>query len=232
MSSKAKLLVIDDDAQLVKALDVYLSRVGYEVISAADGAEGLRKFHQQRPDLIVLDIMMPKLDGWKVCRRIRDVSDVPTIVLTARGQEADKVKGLRLGADDYLAKPFGLKELEARVEAVLRRSRLPPPTEGGILYSDDRLVIDSGKRLVTCEGQQVKLTATEQRLFFYLARNAGRVLTTRQILERVWGPEYVDDVDYVKLYIWRLRQKIESEPSQPKYILTERGIGYRFAKSP
>lgn len=230
--AKGKLLIIDDDAKLVQALELYLSKAGYEVITAADGLEGLQEMYAHRPDLIILDIMMPKMDGWKACRRIREVSDVPIIMLTARGQEYDKVKGLKQGADDYVAKPFGLKELAARVEAVLRRTRLPPPTEGAVLYADEELVIDSERWEVSRGGEPLELTATERRLLFYLVHNAGRVLTHRQLLERVWGPEYIDEVDYVKLYIWRLRQKIEEEPSQPRYILTERGIGYKFAKNP
>lgn len=230
--AKGKLLIIDDDAKLVQALELYLSKAGYEVITAADGLEGLQEVYAHRPDLIILDIMMPKMDGWKACRRIREVSDVPIIMLTARGQEYDKVKGLKQGADDYVAKPFGLKELAARVEAVLRRTRLPPPAEGAVLYADEELVIDSERWEVSRGGEPLELTATERRLLFYLVDNAGRVLTHRQLLERVWGPEYIDDVDYVKLYIWRLRQKIEEDPSQPRYILTERGIGYKFAKNP
>jgi len=230
--AKGKLLIIDDDAKLVQALELYLSKAGYEVITAADGLEGLQEVYAHRPDLIILDIMMPKMDGWKACRRIREVSDVPIIMLTARGQEYDKVKGLKQGADDYVAKPFGLKELAARVEAVLRRTRLPPPTEGAVLYADEELVIDSERWEVSRGGEPLELTATERRLLFYLVDNAGRVLTHSQLLERVWGPEYIDEVDYVKLYIWRLRQKIEEDPSQPRYILTERGIGYKFAKNP
>lgn len=230
--AKGKLLIIDDDAKLVQALELYLSKAGYEVITAADGLEGLQEMYAHRPDLIILDIMMPKMDGWKACRRIREVSDVPIIMLTARGQEYDKVKGLKQGADDYVAKPFGLKELETRVEAVLRRTRLPPPAERAVLYADEELVIDSERWEVSRGGEPLELTATERRLLFYLVDNAGRVLTHRQLLERVWGPEYIDEVDYVKLYIWRLRQKIEEDPSQPRYILTERGIGYKFAKNP
>jgi len=230
--AKGKLLIIDDDAKLVQALELYLSKAGYEVITAADGLEGLQEVYAHRPDLIILDIMMPKMDGWKACRRIREVSDVPIIMLTARGQEYDKVKGLKQGADDYVAKPFGLKELAARVEAVLRRTRLPPPAEGAVLYADEELVIDSERWEVSRGGEPLELTATERRLLFYLVHNAGRVLTHRQLLERVWGPEYIDEVDYVKLYIWRLRQKIEEDPSQPRYILTERGIGYKFAQNP
>jgi two-component system KDP operon response regulator KdpE len=230
--TKGTLLVIDDDVKLVEALKLYLTNAGYEVIAATDGLEGLQKMYAHRPDLIILDVMMPKMDGWEACHRIREISDVPIIMLTARGQEAEKVRGLKLGADDYVAKPFSLKELEARVEAVLRRTRLPPPTKGDVLYADDELVIDAERWEVSRRGKPLELTATERRLLFYLAENAGRILTHRQILERVWGPEYIDDIDYVKLYIWRLRQKIEEEPSQPRYILTERGIGYKFAKNP
>jgi len=230
--AKGKLLIVEDDTRLLEALRLHLGKAGYEIITAANGLEGLQKMYTHRPDLIVLDVMMPRMDGWETCRRIREMSDVPIIMLTALGQEDEKVKGLKLGADDYLAKPFGLKELEARVEAVLRRTRLPPPTREAVLYTDGKLVIDSERWEVSRGGQLVELTATERRLLFYLAENAGRILTHQQILDRVWGAEYVDDTDYVKLYIWRLRQKLEENPSQPTYILTERGIGYKFEKNP
>ncbi|MBC8248453.1 MAG: response regulator transcription factor [Anaerolineales bacterium] len=229
-SRKGKLLIIDDDDKLVEAVELYLNKAGYDIITAADGLQGIQQMYSQRPDLIILDVMMPTMDGWETCRRIREISDVPVIMLTARGQESDRVMGLKLGADDYVAKPFSLKELEARVEAVLRRARLLPPAQGRILYADDELVIDSERLEVNKGGERVQLTATKQRLLFYLAENAGRVLTNEQILETVWGAEYVNEADYVKLYIWRLRQKIEEDPHQPKYILTERGLGYRFAK--
>ena len=228
---KGRLLIIDDDDKLVEAIELYMSRAGYDIVTAADGLQGMQQMYSQRPDLIILDVMMPRMDGWETCRRIREISDVPVIMLTARGQEPDRVMGLKLGADDYVAKPFSLKELEARVEAVLRRTRLLSPDEGRILYADDELVIDSGRLEVSKAGERVQLTATEQRLLFYLAENAGRVLTNEQILETVWGAEYVNEADYVKLYIWRLRQKIEKDPRHPQYILTERGIGYRFAKA-
>ncbi len=230
--AKGKLLIVEDDTRLLEALRLHLGKAGYEIITAANGLEGLQKMYTHRPDLIVLDVMMPRMDGWETCRRIREMSDVPIIMLTALGQEDEKVKGLKLGADDYLAKPFGLKELEARVEAVLRRTRLPPPTREAVLYADGKLVIDSERWEVSRGGQLVELTATERRLLFYLAENAGRILTHQQILDRVWGAEYVDDTDYVKLYIWRLRQKLEEDPRQPTYILTERGIGYKFEKNP
>lgn len=228
---KGKLLLIDDDTNLVEAIEMYLTKAGYNIVTAADGVQGMQQMYSQQPDMIILDVMMPRMDGWETCRRIREMSDVPIIMLTARGQESDKVMGLKLGADDYVAKPFSLKELEARVEAVLRRTRSSPPDKGRVLYADDELVIDSERFEVSRAGERVQLTATEQRLLFYLAENAGRVLSNEQILESVWGAEYVDEIDYVKLYIWRLRQKIEGDPQHPKYILTERGIGYHFAKA-
>jgi len=232
MGGKAKLLIVDDDAQLVKALELYLRRAGYEVISALDGIEGMRRFHQHRPDLIILDIMLPRIDGWEVCERIRTMASVPIIMLTARGQETDRVKGLKMGADDYVVKPFSLRELAARVEAVLRRSQATQEQRDEVLYADDYLVIDGGRVEVRCAGQPVNLTATERRLLFFLAKNRGRLLTTSQILTSVWGSDYADEADYVRVYIWRLRQKIEPLPDEPGYILTEHGMGYRFAGAP
>ncbi len=225
---RGKLLAIDDDRKLSEALSLYLTRADYEVISAGNGTEGLHKLYSEKPDLVILDVVMPGMSGWDVCRRIREISHVPIIILTARGQAMDKVMGLKLGADDYVAKPFSLRELEARIQAILRRSRLATSTREGTIYADDSLIIDTGRMEVTRKGDPVELTAMERRLLFYLAENAGRILTLRQILDRVWGPEYVDEVDYVKLYIWRIRQKIEDDPRNPRYILTERGLGYRF----
>lgn len=227
---KAKVLLVDDDASLLRALSLYLGKRDYQIYTASDGITALRQTYEHRPDIIVLDVMMPKLDGWETCRRIREVSSVPIIMLTARGQEVDKVMGLKLGADDYVTKPFSLKELEARIEAILRRLRPPSPTEGPPIYADSRLVVDQTTWMVTLNGEPLGLTATERKLLFFMAENAGRVLSPAQILDNVWGPEYVDQADYVKLYIWRLRQKIEEDPSTPKYLITERGLGYRFAK--
>ena len=232
MPEATKILIIDDDLTLVNALKLYLSKAGFEVLTAANGIEGLQTLYNERPDLVVLDIMMPKMDGWEVCKRIRELSDVPIIMLTARDQETDRVMGLKMGADDYIAKPFSLKELEARLEAVLRRTRLPPPTRGRILYADEELTIDSERWEVRRRGELVDLTPTELRLLLVLAENAGRVLTHQQLLEQVWGPEYSEETDYTKLFIWRLRQKIENDPGNPRYILTERGLGYRFSKTP
>lgn len=230
MEAKAKILLVDDDATLIRALELYLTRAGYTVYSASNGVEGLRQLFAQRPDLVVLDVMMPELDGWETCRRIREMSTVPVIMLTARGQENERVMGLKLGADDYVCKPFSLKELEARVEAILRRTQArDKPDEERVLYVTDDFVIDSEHWEVRRNGERIPMTSTELRLLFYVAGNAGRVLSHQQILEKVWGPEYVDNIDYTKLFIWRLRQKLEPDPANPKYILTERGIGYRMA---
>jgi DNA-binding response OmpR family regulator len=229
MSDKAKILVVDDDARLLEALTIFLEQHGYQVSAAADGREGLRCFYRLRPDLVVLDIMMPGMDGWELCNRIRELTDAPVIMLTARGQEYDRVKGLKMGADDYLVKPFSLHELEARIEAVLRRTRPAEATENGIVYRDGTLTVDTGRWIVLRHETPVALTATERRLLFFLVENAGCIVPSAHILEAVWGPEYRDDSDYVKLYIWRLRQKIESDPQRPEYLLTERGVGYRFA---
>jgi len=229
MGPKAKLLLIDDDITLTKALGMYLGHAGYEIHTAPNGAEGLRSFFAQRPDLVVLDVMMPQMDGWDACRRIREMSTVPILMLTARGQESDRVMGLKLGADDYVCKPFSLKELEARVEAILRRTTKAERSEKPrVLYVTDNLIIDSDRWEVRRNGEHLDMTSTELRLLFYLAENAGRVLSHHQILREVWGPEYVDNLDYTKLFIWRLRQKIELDPGHPRYILTERGIGYRM----
>jgi DNA-binding response OmpR family regulator len=230
MNSKARLLLIDDDTTLLKALDMYLARNGYEVHSAYNGSEGLKQLFALRPDLVVLDVMMPQLDGWETCRRIREMSTVPIIMLTARGQESDRVHGLKLGADDYVSKPFSLKELDARIEAILRRTKAAGrPEEERVLYVTQDFVIDSERWEVRRDGERLDMTSTELRLLFYLAENAGRVLSHRQILEKIWGPEYVDNLDCTKLFVWRLRQKIEPDPANPRYILTERGIGYRMA---
>jgi len=223
-----KLLIIEDDVDLVKALDLYLSRAGYSVITALNGREGLQKLYNERPDIVLLDIAMPKMDGWEVCRRIRDMSETPIVVLSARAQEDERVKGLKLGADDYVVKPFSLKELEARLEAVLRRTRATKPAKDGIIFANAELVVDSERLTVTRDGKHISLTPTELRLLLVLAENKGRALTHRQILEKIWGAEYHNDLDYVKLFVYRLRRKIETDPENPRYILSERGIGYRF----
>ncbi len=227
--TKRKLLIVDDDEGLLRALELYFGRHGYHVIKAQKGSEGLRKLYETHPDLVCLDVMMPGIDGWEVLRRIREMTDLPVIMLTARGAETERVKGLKLGADDYVSKPFSMRELEARIEAVLRRSRSSQPgQEEKVAYSDDHLVVDTERAEVRRNDEIVDLTPTEQKLLFYLIQNCGRLLSFEQILENVWGFEYTDEKGYVRLYIWRLRQKIEPDPSNPRYILTEHGMGYRF----
>lgn len=227
--SQNQLLIIDDDQNLLHALKLYFEKHGYQVVTAEEGSEGLQRLFQTQPHVVILDIMMPGMDGWKVCERIREMTDIPIIMLTSRSIEADRIKGLKMGADDYVPKPFSIRELEARVEAVLRRWRLTRSRdENGVLYQDDYLVIDAEQAEVRCADQPVDLTPTEQKLLFYLAENRGRLLSFDQILASVWGFEYTGEKNYVRLYIWRLRQKIEPDPGKPRYILTEHGMGYRF----
>ena len=228
-----KVLVIDDDPIFLRLVEAILVQKGYEVLKAEDGQEGLRLLFAQRPDLVLLDVVMPGLDGWQTCRRIREVSDIPIVILTGwRQTEEDIVRGLDYGADDYLLKPVGNKELVARVRAVLRRAELPSSLEAGngITYSDDFLVVDVAERKVIVGGERVRLTPTEFRLLALLVGNAGHILTHRQLLERVWGWEYVDDLDYIRIYIAHLRHKIEPDPARPRYIMTEPGVGYYFQK--
>jgi DNA-binding response OmpR family regulator len=227
-----KVLVVDDDPALLPLIEYTFAREGYKVFTASDGQEALKRFFDHKPDLVILDIMMPRMDGWETCRRIREVSEVPIVMLTARGQDEDIVRGLEYGADDYLTKPFSIKVLLAHARAVLRRAALPAVEyDEPITYADDYLVIDLKDRRITVEGEPVKLTPTEYRLLAYLVQNAGQVLTFRQILQNVWGWEYQDDLDYVRVYIWHLRQKLEQDPKNPQYIWTEIGVGYRFEKA-
>lgn len=228
---KAHVLLIDDDHRLLDALQLYLERASYEIVTASDGVQGLEVFAAARPDVVILDVMMPKMNGWDTLKKLREMSQVPVIMLTARGQESDRVTGLRLGADDYVAKPFSLRELEARIEAVLRRFRVSQGMLARPLYQDDHLSVDATGWDVSRNGEPVDLTATERRLLLYLVENANRSVSADSILERVWGKEYAQQAEYVKLYIWRLRQKLERDPSNPSYIVTERGHGYRFVPS-
>jgi len=229
-----KILVIDDEPAFVRLVDQVLTQKGYEVLKATSGQEGLRLLFAQRPELVLLDMVMPGMDGWETCNRIRDISDIPIIIITGKQTDEDEVvRGLDYGADDYLTKPVGRKELVARVRAMLRRAESPPSLEAkkGITYSDDFLTVDIAERKVFVNGKQVKLTPREFRLFALLVENAGHILTHKQLLERVWGWEYIDDIDYVRIYISHLRQKIEPDPALPKYIITEPGVGYYFQKS-
>jgi two-component system KDP operon response regulator KdpE len=228
-----KILVIDDDPAFARLVGRALTQKGYEVLSATSGSDGLRLLFDRRPDMVLLDVVMPGMDGWQTCSRIRDISDIPIIMLTAHEKtEDDIVHGLDCGADDYVIKPVGGKELMARVRAVMRRAKSPSSLEGGgITYSDDFLSVDIAARKVMVGGKRVRLTPVEFRLLALLIQNAGRILTHRQLLEKVWGWEYVDDLDYIRIYVWHLRQKIEPKPAKPKYIITEPGVGYSFHKA-
>ena len=228
-----KVLVVDDDPAFVRLVEQVLTRKGYEVLKAGSGQEGLRLLFHQRPDIVLLDVAMPGMDGWQTCRHIRDICDIPIIMLTGQyNAEQDIVRGLDYGADDYLIKPVGNRELVARTRAVLRRAE--SSYSGGvskITYTDNLLTVDVAERKVIVDGERVKLTPTEFRLFALLVDNAGRILTHKQLLEKVWGWEYTDDIDHVRIYIWHLRQKIEPDPAQPRYIVTEPGVGYYFQKA-
>ena len=230
-----KILVVDDDPAFLRLVEQVLTQKGYEVLKAGSGQEGLRVLFAQKPDLVLLDVVMPKMDGWETCRRIRDISDIPIIILTGkRKAEEDVVRGLDYGADDYLIKPVGNRELVARVRTILRRAELPPSLEAKreTTYSDGFLTVDIAERKVIVNEERIKLTPREFRLFALLIENAGHILTHKQVLEKVWGWEYTDDLDYVRIYISHLRQKIEPDPALPRYIITESGVGYYFQKAP
>jgi two-component system KDP operon response regulator KdpE len=225
------ILVVDDEPAQLKLAEKVLVSNGYGVITASNGYEAIRIVYEEHPDLVLLDIMMPELDGWQTCRCIREAGDVPVIMLSGkRTSEADVVRGLDYGADDYLSKPVGNKELLARVRAVLRRADKPSSEKGKkkLTYCDDTLTVDVDERKVAVNGEKVRLTPREFRLLALLVENPDHVLSHQQVLEKVWGWEYIDDVDYVRIYISHLRQKIEPDPSQPRYILTEPGVGYYF----
>ncbi len=222
-----KVLVIDDDEALTKVVAVALEAAGYWVAVAQHGLEGLQKLFQWRPDLVILDVMMPRMDGWETCRRIREVSNVPILMLTAKVGDANELKGLREGADLYMTKPFAVSVLVGRVEALLRRSRLgaemaAKPT---VVTCGD-LRVDIAKHEATLNGKVLDLTPTEFRLLAALAAKAGEVVAHRDLLTQVWGPEYAGEDMYLKLYVRYLRQKIEKDPARPAYIVTRRGVGY------
>ncbi len=228
-SEDSKLvLVVDDEPRMINFIRMNLELEGYRVISATDGLDAVRKTREMLPDAVLLDIMMPEMDGYETLQAIREESTVPVIMLTARSEESDKVKGLDLGADDYITKPFSPRELISRVKAVIRRAELPAQVEKAPIVIDDRLSVDFNRREVIVEGKPVKLRPTEWRLLYHLMQNAGWVVPHETLLSKVWGWEYRDETQYLRLYITYLRQKIEPDPAHPKYILTERGVGYRF----
>jgi two-component system KDP operon response regulator KdpE len=227
----AKILLIEDEERLAGYIQLWLEQVGYECVWCSTGTAGLEKAVVWPPDLVMLDLALPGLDGWEVCRRLRQASHIPIIMVTARGEEVDRVRGLKMGADDYVVKPFSLPELVARVEAVLRRS-------GGshdravTLFHTDRLDVDLEDHKVWVDSKEVRLTPTEFRLLAYMVQHHGRLLTHRQILQAVWGPEYGEDIDSLRMFIRALRHKIEvpgdPEEAAPHHITTEYGVGYRF----
>jgi len=223
-----KILIVDDDPISIELVEQGLKTANYQIVTARDGQEAMHAFFNHQPDLIVLDVTMPKLNGYQVCERIREMSDTPIIMLTGMDSEKDIIKGLDMGADDYLTKPFRVGELLARIRATLRRFRAGAPPQESITYSDNYLSVDLDARRVTVKGEMVKLTPTEYKLLTMLVKNKGRLLEFRQLLEGVWGFEYIDDIDYLRVYVWYLRRKIEPDPQNPIYIINELNTGYRF----
>jgi len=229
------ILMIDDDAALLRLTELNLTKAGYRFVSARHGISGLQMLESEKPAVVLLDITMPKLDGWETCRLMREVSDVPIILLTGRDDEADKARGLDLGADDYLTKPFGFVELQARIRAVLRRAEMPAVSRRGqkqSVYRVGALVVDIPAYTVTRHGKPVALAPTEFRLFEYLLTHAGLVLSHSQLLSAVWGFAYSDATELLKPTISRLRQKIEEDSSHPQIIQTVHGVGYRLVLPP
>jgi two-component system KDP operon response regulator KdpE len=220
-----RVLVVEDDDAIAEPLGRGLEREGFEVERVASGAAALAA---ELPDVVLLDLGLPDLDGYEVCRRLRATSEVPIIVISARGEEVDRVVGLELGADDYVTKPFNHLELIARVKAVLRRHEMPAPTTRTPSFRSGDLEIDFAAHEARLRGERLELTPTEYKLLYHLVRNAGHVLTHGTLLAKVWGREYVDEVDYIRVYIRRLRDKLDDDPNEPRYIRTERGLGYRF----
>ena len=222
------ILVVDDEERMARFIRLNLEQDGFQVVEAFRGLDAIHELRDAMPDVVILDVMMPDLDGFEVLKMIREISQVPVIMLTAKSEEDDRVKGLELGADDYVTKPFSPRELVSRVRAVLRRTESAGFVSKDIFEIDDRLKIDFGRREVWVDGELIKLRPTEYRLLYHLVQNAGWVMTYDQLLSKVWGYEYRDEPHYVRLYVNYLRQKIEKDPANPKYILTERGTGYRF----
>jgi two-component system KDP operon response regulator KdpE len=227
MNPRPHILVIDDEPQILRALRTILSAKGFRVSTAARGEEGLALAAAQTPDVIILDLSLPDLDGIEVCRRLREWSQTPIIVLSVRDTERDKVAALDRGADDYLTKPFGIEELLARVRVALRHSVLLQGGKETVIRSGS-LVIDLANHTITRDGTEIKLTATEYKLLAYLAANAGRVLTHQAILSHVWGPADADHTEYLRVYLRQIRKKVETDPERPEVLITEPGIGYRF----
>ncbi|NPA91997.1 MAG: response regulator transcription factor [Chloroflexi bacterium] len=228
MKRRPLVLIVDDEARMRRFVRMNLETEGFDVIEAENAFEALEKVRNELPDVVILDVAMPGMDGFEALQRIREFSDVPVIMLTVRDDEEDRIRGLDLGADDYVTKPFSPRELASRIRAVLRRVAQSDDHLPDVVEVDDDLKIDFARREVWVRGKLVKLRPTEFRLLYHLVKNAGWIMTHEQLLTKVWGPEYRDDSHLLRLYITYLRKKIEPDPSHPKYILTERGVGYRF----
>ncbi len=229
----AKILIVEDETKIADLVRLWLEQAGYNCLTVANGLEALPLFYYARPSLVILDIALPQMDGWKLCERIREMSDVPIMMLTAKTDEADKVRGLSMGADDYVTKPFSFPELVARVQALLRRASRPASGElngKSQVYHQADLMLDTINHQVTLRGRELKLTRTEFKLLAFMVQHAGQLLSHNQILEAVWGPTYRDELDSLRMYIRNLRRKLEDDPSEHHYIETEHGIGYRFIK--
>lgn len=220
-----RILIVDDEPGLRELVRINLEHEGFAVLQAENGVQGLQMIQEDQPDLVILDVMMPEMDGWEVCRRLREFSQLPVLMLTARVQSQDIVTGLESGADDYLLKPFNMDELMARVRALLRR--VPSPNRP-VVAAGGEITIDKQKREVLVRSEPVDLTPTEYDLLLMLAEHAGAVLDHETLLRGVWGQEYTKDNDYLKVYIWHLRRKLEQDPRDPKLLLTEWGVGYRL----
>lgn len=222
----SSILLIDDDASLTDLLAGYLREQGHAVHTASDGQKGLRVFFEQKPELVILDVTMPKMDGWETLKRIREMSRAPIIMLTARDEETNILRGFSLGADDYVTKPFSFAQLGARVKAVLGRAGESAPSTEQLEAGG--LKVDFASRRVTRDGELVSLTPTEFKLLVTLMRHPNEVISAEDLVREVWGPQYANEIGFVRRYVWHLRQKVEKDPENPKYIHNERGYGYRF----
>jgi two-component system, OmpR family, response regulator len=227
-NGSARILLVDDEQSIQTLLSYPLRKDGYHVTSVLDGGEAVRRFEEGRFDLVILDLMLPRVDGVEVCRQLRSRSQVPIIMLTAKGSETDKVAGLEVGADDYITKPFSVREFRSRVKAALRRSRMGGEPQEEETIRSDGLTIDFGRRMVTLRENEVRVTYVEFEILGALARNPGRVLTRETLLEHVWGDSEYRDPRTVDVHIRHLREKLESDPKEPDFLFTVRGVGYRF----
>jgi DNA-binding response OmpR family regulator len=228
---KAKLLLVDDDTTLLEFLGEFLQNESFSILSATNGPEALRLAYREHPNLVVLDVMMPGMDGWELAARLREMSDLPIIIVTGKSTEADKLRGFSLGVDDYLTKPFSFAELSARIQAVLARAAARNPAERNLI-SFGNLLIDVDKRVVRRKGEIIPLTPTEFRLLEFLARKQGLAVAEAELAQEVWGHYRAEDTTMVRRYIWLLRQKVEDDPADPHLILTLRGFGYRLGTGP